>query len=103
MLRKDICRPTELEFVLIDELVPASRLVRKIDKRIDFSFIRAKVEDLYCADNGRPEIDPVALFKMLFLGYLFGIRSERQLVREMADFRAFGFRDREVAASAVVH
>jgi transposase len=38
---------------------------------------------LYCADNGRPAIDPVVLFKMLLLGYLYGIRSERQLVQEI--------------------
>ena len=38
---------------------------------------------MYCADNGRPALDPELLFKMLFIGYLFGIRSERQLVREV--------------------
>ena len=42
-----------------------------------------KVKNLYCADNGRPAIDPVVLFKMLFIGYLFGIRSEQRLVREV--------------------
>src|SRR5690606_28147795 len=36
-----------------------------------------------CANNGRPALDPVMLFKMLFVGYLFGIRSERQLMREI--------------------
>ncbi|MFW3617157.1 transposase, partial [Billgrantia antri] len=36
-----------------------------------------------CEDNGRPALDPVLLFKALFIGYLFGIRSERQLVREL--------------------
>ncbi|MFP3513475.1 transposase, partial [Peribacillus sp. SIMBA_075] len=34
-------------------------------------------------DNGRPSIAPVTLFKMLFLGYLYGIRSERQLEKEI--------------------
>lgn len=41
------------------------------------------MEPLYCANNGRPAIDPVLLFKMLFIGYLFGIRSERQLEKEI--------------------
>ena len=72
-----------MEFVCIEELVPKDHLLRKIDKVIDFDFIRDKVKDLYCADNGRPAIDPVVLFKVLFLGYLFGIRSERQLVRDL--------------------
>lgn len=50
---------------------------------VDFKFIYEKVEHLYCLDNGRPSLDPVLMFKMLFVGYLFGIRSERQLVREV--------------------
>ncbi|QGU94474.1 hypothetical protein GOM49_04590 [Clostridium bovifaecis] len=33
----------------------------------DFSFVRDLVKDLYCADNGRPAVDPVVLFKMLFI------------------------------------
>lgn len=83
MLKKQFGKATELELVSIDALVPANHLLRKIDQVIDFSFIREKVASLYCADNGRPAIDPVVLFKMLFIGYLFGIRSERQLVREI--------------------
>ncbi|MDA3731851.1 transposase, partial [Niameybacter massiliensis] len=39
--------------------------------------------DMYCHNNGRPGIDPVVLFKMIFIGYLYGIRSERQLVKEI--------------------
>ena len=50
---------------------------------IDFSFIHDRVAGLYCPDNGRPALDPVVMFKALFIGYLFGVRSERQLVREI--------------------
>jgi transposase len=67
------------EFVCIEDLVPQDHLLRKIDKYIDFSFIREKVKEFYCLDNGRPSVDPVVLFKMIFIGYLFGIKSERQL------------------------
>ncbi|SNB44877.1 IS1182 family transposase [Geobacter sp. DSM 9736] len=83
MLREHGNKQTALEFVSIEELVPRDHLLRKIDKVIDFEFIRNRVRDLYCADNGRPAIDPVVLFKMLFIGYLYGIRSERQLVRDV--------------------
>ena len=38
---------------------------------------------MYCHTNGRPAVDPVVLFKMLFIGYLYGIRSERQLVKDI--------------------
>ena len=83
MLREHDNKQTGMEFVCIEELVPKDHLLRKIDKVIDFEFIREKVKDLYCADNGRPAVDPVVLFKMLFVGYLYGVRSERQLVREI--------------------
>jgi len=83
MLTDKDTRQISMEFVSIEELVPSDHLLRKIDKAIDFGFIRERVKSLYCADNGRPAIDPVVLFKMLFIGYLFGIRSERQLVRDI--------------------
>lgn len=69
--------------VYIENLVPQDHILRKLDKYIDFSFIRELTKDLYCHDNGRPAVDPIVLFKMLFIGYLFGIRSERQLVRDI--------------------
>lgn len=71
-----------MELVCIENL-PQDHLLRLINKYIDFSFIRELTKDLYCHDNGRPAIDPIVLFKMLFIGYLFGIRSEKQLVRDI--------------------
>lgn len=73
----------QYEFVCLDELVPEDHLLRVIQKHVDFSFIREKVRQYYCEDNGRPAIDPVVLFKMIFIGYLYGIRSERQLEKEI--------------------
>ncbi|MUK90835.1 IS5/IS1182 family transposase, partial [Ornithinibacillus sp. L9] len=73
----------EVEFVSIEDLVPQDHLLRKIDKHIDFSFIIEKVKPYYCEDNGRPSLDPLVLFKMMFIGYFFGIRSERQLEKEV--------------------
>ena len=55
---------------------------------------------MYCTDNGRPPIDPIQLFKMMFLGYLYGIRSERRLEQEVQVnvayrwFLGLGFTDR---------
>jgi len=83
MLRSNREKQQQYELVSIEDLVPADHLLRKIDKYIDFSFIDQKVSCLYCQDNGRPAIDPVVLFKMIFLGYFYGIRSERQLEREI--------------------
>jgi len=83
MIRHASPEQTQLEMVTLDSLVPADHLLRKIEAAVDFSFIHPLVAPLYCADNGRPALDPTLLFKALFIGYLFGVRSERQLVREI--------------------
>lgn len=84
MLTKNIEKSRgQVTFVSIEDLVPCDHLVRDLDKAIDFNFIYPLVEDLYCKDNGRPSIDPVCLFKILFTQYIFGIRSLRQTVKEI--------------------
>ncbi|EBE0837637.1 IS1182 family transposase [Salmonella enterica] len=83
MLREPSPQQYQFETITLDELVPEDHLVRKIDATIDFEFIRDAVAHLYCPDNGRPAIDPVRLIKMMLLGYLFGIPSERRLVKEI--------------------
>ncbi len=83
MLRAPTAYPHELERVTRESPVPADQRVRKIAAAIDLAFIRARVGHLYCADNGRPALDPVRWFKLLLLGSLFGMRSERQLMREV--------------------
>jgi len=83
LLTKNTEKQNSMELVIIDDLVPKNHLLRKIDKHIDFTFIYDLVKDLYCLDNGRPSIDPVMLFKMMLIGYLFGIKSERRIVDEI--------------------
>lgn len=82
MLRPKKEVQNEAEFVFIEDLVPQNHLLRKVDKYIDFSFIGEKVRPYYSEDTGRPT-DPILLFKMMFIGYFYGIRSERQLEREI--------------------
>ncbi len=83
MLKEPAAHQHALEMVTLESLVPEDHLLRQIDVSIEFEFIRDKVRHLYCVDNGRPAVDPVVLFKLLFIGYLYGIRSERQLVKEV--------------------
>ena len=64
--------------VNIEDLVEANHFLRKLDKAINFDFVYEIVEPLY-SNKGRPSIDPVVLIKMLLLGYLYGIDSERKL------------------------
>ena len=59
----------------MDDMVPRDHLLRKIDKAIDWNFIYDLVEDKYCADNGRPSLDPVLLIKIVFIQYLYGFEA----------------------------
>ena len=78
MLNKIENIQSEMILYTLDELVPEDSLFRKIDKYIDFTFIYDKVKDLYCADNGRNSIDPVVLFKLVFIQALDGLKSMRK-------------------------
>ena len=73
----------KLHCLTIEDLVPRDHFLRKLDAILDFSFIYDEVRDLYCENNGRPGIDPVVLVKSLFIGYLYGIESERRLEQEI--------------------
>jgi len=65
-----------------EELIPEDHILRLIDRYVDFSFIRPKVEHLY-SDIGRPSVDPELMMRMLLVGYLFGFSSERRLCDEV--------------------
>lgn len=83
---------SEILMTTMEELVPKESLFRKIDKYIDFTFIYKKVEDLYSKDNGRPSIDPVILFKLVFIQAIDGIKSMRKTCEKIkvdAEYRWF--------------
>jgi transposase len=65
-----------------EELIPEDHILRLIHRHVDFTFIRPKVEHLY-SSTGRPSIDPEVMMRMLLVGYLFGISSERRLCDEV--------------------
>ncbi len=69
---------SEIILYSLEDLVPQDSLYRKIDKYIDFTFIYDKVKDLYCQDNGRNCVDPVVLFKLVFIQTIDGIKSMRK-------------------------
>lgn len=74
----------QMQMIVMDllDLIPDNHLLRKIDARISFSFIYDLLTPFYSA-VGRPSVDPVSMFKMLLVGYLYGIKSERRLVQEI--------------------
>jgi len=66
----------------LEDQVPETHLLRLIDKHISFAFVREKLKESY-SDLGRPSIDPELLLRILLIGYLYGITSERKLVEEL--------------------
>jgi transposase-like protein DUF772 len=69
------------EFHLSDA-VPEDHLVRKIDAALDLSWLRGELAP-HCSSMGRPSIDPELMIQMLVVGYVFAIRSERLICREV--------------------
>ena len=66
----------------LEDQVPEAHLLRLIEKHISFVFVREKLKASY-SDTGRPSIDPELLLRILLIGYLYGITSERRLVEEL--------------------
>jgi transposase len=66
----------------LEDQVPENHLLRLIDHHVNFECIRAKLKDAY-SETGRPSIDPELLLRMLLVGYLYGVTSERKLVEEL--------------------
>ena len=79
---KDNNERAQVEFISLEDLVPANHLVRKLDAAMDFSFIYDEVKDLY-KPYGRESIDPVVLIKITFIQYIFGIPSMRRTIEEI--------------------
>lgn len=69
---------SEIIMYSLEDLVPENSLYRKIDKYIDFTFIYDKVKELYCQNNERNCVDPVILFKLVFIQKIDGIKSMRK-------------------------
>lgn len=66
----------------LNDAVPEDHLVRRIAGVLDLSWVHAELAPYY-SSTGRPSIDPVLTIRMLIVGYVFAIRSERQICREV--------------------
>src|SRR5246127_4219137 len=66
----------------LDKVVPPDHLVRQIDTVLDLSWVHRELAPYY-SHTGRPSIDPVLMIRLLIVGYVFAIRSERQLCSEV--------------------
>jgi Transposase domain (DUF772) len=61
----------------LEDQVPENHLLRLIDKHVSFEFVRQQLKESY-SETGRPSIDPELLLRILLIGYLYGITSERK-------------------------
>ena len=66
----------------LEEAVPDDHLVREIAAVLDLAWVRAELAPYY-SSTGRPSIDPELMIRMLIIGYVFAIRSERALCRDV--------------------
>jgi transposase len=72
----------------LESFVAADHLLRRVDRVMDFSFVRELTASCYAPD-GRPSIDPEVFFRMVLVGFLYGIASERRLCEEIRDNLAY--------------
>lgn len=82
----------QVEMVCLDELVPRDDRYRRLDRLVDWSFVREVAAPYYAGEVGRPSIDPVVLVKLMVAGALEGIGSTRELLRQASvrlDLRRF--------------
>src|ERR1700748_832991 len=66
----------------LDEAVSDDHPVREIAAVLDLSWVHSELARYY-SRLGRPSIDPVLMIRMLIVGYVFAIRSERALCRDV--------------------
>ena len=72
------------EDISLEDLVPEDNFYRRLQERLDLSFVREMVEDRY-AHSGRPSVDPEVFFRLQLVMFCEGIRSERELMRIVSD------------------
>jgi transposase len=68
----------------LEELIPKENFYRRLDRKLDVSFIRDLVKDCY-ASSGRRSVDPVVFFRLQLVMFFENIRSERRLMEVAAD------------------
>lgn len=82
MLGNKDFKPKMFYSVQLENLVPQDHELRKVLSLVNFSFIHKLVRNKY-SWTGQPSVDPEVIIKMLFIGYYYGILSERQLVKRV--------------------
>ena len=66
----------------LEKLIPEDHILRQVDRVLDLSWLREEVAECYCADNGRPGLDPEVVVRLMLAGLLLGYAQDRRLLRE---------------------
>jgi transposase len=66
----------------LEDHIPGDHLLRQLDLVLNFDRVRSVLSGHY-SSTGRPSIDPELMLRILLVGYVYGIRSERQLCGEV--------------------
>jgi len=82
MGERRVMQETQFYGFSLERHVQSDHLMRKIDRFVDLSEVRAHLEPHY-SEVGRPSIDRELMMRMLIVGYCFGVRSERRLCEEV--------------------
>lgn len=99
----------QVAMVCLDELVPEDCRYRKLDRLIDWSFVREAAGSYYADEVGRPSVDPIVLVKLMVAAALEGIGSARELCRvasvrlDLRRFFGYGFHERLPAHQTLSH
>jgi IS5 family transposase len=67
----------------MEERIPESYYLRRLNRVLDLSFVHEAVRDKYCQDNGRPSIDPEVILRLALLQAITGRDSVRGLLEEV--------------------
>ena len=66
----------------LDQLISEDHVLYRVHQVLDLSWLREEVADCYCADNGRPGINPEVAVRLMLAGLLLGYVQDRRLLRE---------------------
>lgn len=79
----------EIILMTLSEIVPKDHFLKKVAEAIDFKFIYDLTEKYYSLTSGRNSLDPVVLFKLVFLKDFYGIKSMRETIKRIETDAAF--------------
>ena len=66
----------------LEKLIPKDHILHRVNRVLDLSWLREEVAECYCAENGRPGIDPEVAVRLMLAGLLLGYVHDRRLLRE---------------------